>query len=70
MRTTHGLSHRDSFHALNLISDQLGHVWIIDGQNERVYDLDNHHDVRELNERYRPDYISRAVTGVFRPRQL
>ncbi len=54
----------------NLINDEYGHLWIIDGQIEKVFDLNQSDHVKELDEKYRPDYVARASTGLFRPSQL
>ena len=55
------------FHACNLINDHNGHLWIVDGQIQRVYDFNNTDDINELNRKYRSDYLTRAQTGLFRP---
>ncbi|CAF1521376.1 unnamed protein product [Adineta ricciae] len=55
------------FHACNLINDHNGHLWIVDGQIQRVYDFNDTDDINELNRKYRPDYLARAQTGLFRP---
>jgi hypothetical protein len=70
VRTDYRINTRESFHVCNLINDEYGHIWIIDGQIERVFDLNQPDHIEELDKRYRPDYISRAFTGLFRPTSL
>ncbi|UJR29846.1 hypothetical protein I4U23_017389 [Adineta vaga] len=67
VRSNHGNNQKGFFHVCNLINDENDHTWIIDGQIERVFYLNNTDDVNKLNQRYRPDYIARAQTGSFRP---
>jgi hypothetical protein len=64
------MNHKGFLHVCNVINDEFGHIWIIDGQIERVFDLNQSDDMKELDQRYRPDYISRASTGLFRPPSL
>lgn len=70
VRSDRGQNHKGYFHACNLINDEHGQIWIIDGQVERVFQLDHVDDRKELDQRYRPDYLSRASTGVFRSLDL
>lgn len=70
VRTTRASNEPPHFHALNLISDHRGHLWIIDGQNAQVYDLDKPADVEQLDKKYSPVHLARAVTGMFRPTKL
>ena len=58
------------FHALNLIADEFSRLWIIDGQTQRVFHFNDANDVHSLDEIYRPDYVARAHTGIFRPPSL
>ena len=67
VRSERGQNHKGFLHVCNLINDEYGQIWIIDGQIERVFQLDHAEDIKELNQRYRPDYLSRASTGLFRP---
>ena len=55
------------FHALNLIADEFSRLWIIDGQTQRVFHFNDPNDILSLDETYRPDYVARAHTGLFRP---
>ena len=70
VRSERGVNHKGYFHACNLITDEHGHGWIIDGQIQRVFDLNQPDHIKELNEKYRPDYVARASTGAFQPTQL
>ncbi|CAF1571799.1 unnamed protein product [Rotaria magnacalcarata] len=67
---SNGINPRDFLHVCNLVHDEYGHIWIIDGQIERVFDLNQPVDVIELNKRYRVDYVARASTGLFQPQSL
>ena len=57
VRTDYRINTRESFHVCNLINDEYGHIWIIDGQIERVFDLNQPDHIEELDKRYRPDYV-------------
>lgn len=70
VKSTRRKYHKGFFHVCNMISDEYGHIWIIDGQVERIFDLNQSDDVKELDEIYHPDYIARASTGLFRPPSL
>ncbi len=70
VKSERGTNHKGFFHVCNLINDEYGHLWIIDGQIERVFDLNESDDIKELDEKYRPDYVARASTGLFRPPQF
>ncbi|CAF4123134.1 unnamed protein product [Rotaria socialis] len=67
---SNGINPRDFLHVCNLVHDEYGHTWVIDGQIERVFDLNQLVDVIELNKRYRVDYVARASTGLFQPQSL
>ncbi|CAF0982792.1 unnamed protein product [Adineta steineri] len=67
VKSNRGNSHKGFNHVCNLINDEYGHIWIIDGQIQRVFDFNQDNDLKELDQRYRPDYIARAYTGLFRP---
>ncbi|CAF3755092.1 unnamed protein product [Rotaria sp. Silwood1] len=70
VKSDRGINHKDFLHVFNLINDEYSHIWIIDGQIERVYDLNQSNDVKELDSKYRIDYVARASTGLFRPPSL
>ncbi|CAF1359338.1 unnamed protein product [Rotaria sordida] len=70
VKSDRGINHKDFLHVCNLINDEYGHIWIIDGQIERVFDLNQSDDIKELDRRYRIDYVARAFTGLFRPPAL
>ena len=67
MRSERGKNHKGFFHVCNLVNNEYGHLWIIDGQIQRLFDLDKAEDIKELDQRYRPDYVARASTGLFKP---
>ncbi|CAF2650502.1 unnamed protein product [Rotaria sp. Silwood2] len=70
VKSDRGINHKDFLHVCNLINDEYGHIWIIDGQIERVFDFNQSDDIKELDNRYRIDYVARASTGLFRPPSL
>jgi hypothetical protein len=53
-----------------LINDEYGQIWILDGQIQRVFHLNEDDHIKELDQRYRSDYVTRAYTGLFRPPSL
>jgi hypothetical protein len=40
------------------------------GQIQRVFHLNQEDHIKELDPRYRSDYVNRAYTGLFRPPSL
>jgi len=70
VKSERGTNHKGFIHVCNLINDQYGHIWIIDGQIQRVFDLNEPDHIKELDQKYRPDYLTRASTGLFKPPTL
>ena len=66
VKSNRGNVHQGFFHVCNLITDEFGSIWMIDGQIQQVFDLNDVNHIKILNQRYQTDYISLATTGHFR----